>query len=234
MPGLLLAATLAAAQPATATAPPEDLPRRVIFARTRQDGWRLEAKTEVDAVAGLPIIESAYCEMKRSGLAITTWLDAGLWIQLGDTSVGPGLGFQPENIRLIAIDDAVWEYRWRRVGYADDHFRNIAYPPPPDPCGGRRGHSVILYGCNSAVSSNRAMRRRPGRPWLAPELLANEFLGARMLRIGFRDPEAPDGRAGPLLWAEITLTGLGPAIAWCRGALGSEAAQRFHGGLEQE
>lgn len=234
MIGLLAAAAFAAAQPAAAATPPEDLPRRVIFARTRQDGWRLEAKTEVDAVAGLPIIESAYCEIKRGGLAITTWLDAGLWIRLGDTSVRPDLGFQPDNIRLVALDDTVWTYRWRRVGYADDHFRNIAYPPPPDPCGGRRGHSIILYGCNSALSSNRAMRRRAGRPWLAPELLANEFLGARMLRIGFQDPEGPERSAGPLLWAEIPLTGLDRAIAWCRGALASEGARRFHGGLEEE
>jgi hypothetical protein len=235
MIGLLAAAALAAAQPATAPAPPEDLPRRVIFARTRQDGWRLEAKTDIDEVAGLPIIESAYCEMKRSGLSVTTWIDAGLWIRFGDSAVEPDLDFRPENIRRIGLDDRIWEYRSVRTGYDRDQFRNIAYPPPPDPCGGRRGHNLILYGCPiGVISSDQGIRRRAGRPWLAPELLANDFLRARTLRIGFQDPEAPEGRAGPMLWAEIPLTGLTRAIAWCRGVLASEGARRFHGGLEEE
>jgi hypothetical protein len=235
MSGFLLAAILAAAQPATASAPPEDLPRRVVFARTWLDGWRIEAKTDVDTVGGFPIIENAYCEMKRSGLAITTWLDAGLWIRLGDDSVEPDLEFRPENIRRIGLDDRIWEYHWVRTGYDRDQFLNIAYPPPPDPCGGRRGHSVILYGCpGGVVSFNQGIRRRAGQPWLARELLANHFLRARMLRIGFQDPEQPEGRAGPLLWAEIPLTGLARAIAWCRGELRSEGARRLHGGLEEE
>jgi hypothetical protein len=225
MIGLLAAAALAAAQPAAAPAPPEDLPRRVIFARTRLDGWRVEAKTDVDDVGGFPIVESAYCEIKRGGLAITTWIDAGLWIRLGDTSVEPDLGFRNENIRRIVLDDRAWDYRWRRTRYERNHFRNLTYPPPPAPCG---------YGCIGAFSYDQAIRRRPGQPWLAPELLGNEFLRARMLRIGFRDPDAPEGRPGPMLWAEIPLTGLDRAIAWCRSALGSEAARRFHHALEEE
>jgi len=231
-PLALALAAVGAAQPADPQAAPaparrDDLPRHVIFARTMLNGWRLEARTDVDDVGGFPIIEGAYCEMKRSGLAITTWLDAGLWIRLGDTSAEPSLGFRNENIRRIVLDDKAWEYRWRRTRYERDHFRNLTYPPPPDPCG-------TLYGCGGAFSYDQAIRRRPGQPWLAPELLGNEFLRARMLRIGFQDPDAPDGRPGPMLWAEIPLTGLGRAIAWCRSALGSAAARRFHNGLEEE
>jgi hypothetical protein len=240
MIGPLALAALAAAQPAdqaAAPAPParrERLPRHVIFARTRQNGWRLEAITDVDDVGGFPIIESAYCEIKRSGLAITTWGDAGLWVRFGDTTVEPGLGFRDRDIKRIAFDDVVWDYRWSPAAYDSNQFRNIAYPPLPDPCGGRRGHDIILYGCGGEVTSfSLAIRRRAGRPWLAPELLGNEFLGARRLRIGFQDPDHSHGR-GPILWAEIPLTGLREAIGWCRGALASDAARRFNGGLEEE
>ncbi|HEV7658535.1 MAG TPA: hypothetical protein VGO55_01695 [Allosphingosinicella sp.] len=239
MIGPLALAAIAAAQPAApaaAPAPPaqrERLPREVIFARARQNGWRLEAKTEVDDVGGFPIIENAYCEIKRSGLAITTWGDSGLWVRFGDTSVEPGLGFRDRHMKRIALDNVVWDYRWSPSSYDRSHFRNVIYPPLPDPCGGRRGHDIILYGCGGNVTSfSQGIRRRAGRPWLAPELLGNEFLGARRLRIGFQDPDG-DGR-GPMLWAEIPLTGLREAIRWCRGALASEGARRFHGGLEEE
>jgi hypothetical protein len=223
MIGLLAAATLAAAQPAAAPALPQDLPNKVIFARTTRDGWRLEAMTDVDNVGGFPVIVSAYCELTRSGLKLTTWGETGLWVRFGDNSVEPELDFEAQQIRRIAIDDAVWEYRDIDTRWGEDQFANIAYRSFP-PC----------YGCISARSFTVGMRRRAGHPWLSPALLANALLGARVLRIGFEREEEPHRLVSPMLWAEIPLAGLDGAIAWCRAALASEGARRFHGGLDEE
>lgn len=223
MIGLLAAATLAAAQPAAAPALPEDLPRKVIFARAMLDGWRVEALTDVDTVGGFPVIASAFCELKRSGLMLTTWGETGLGVRFGDNSVEPELDFEARHIRRIGIDDAVWHYRDIDSRSGEDQFVNVAYRPFP-PC----------HGCLTARSASIGMRRRAGDPWMSPGLLANALLGARVLRIGFRQ-EGEHGRpAPPMLWAEVPLVGLDRAIAWCREALASEGARRFHGGLDEE
>lgn len=229
MAGLSIALLLAAAQtaPQEASPPPEPaarLPRRVISARTRQDGWRLEAITEVDRVGGHPVIYSTFCEIKRSGLALTTWLDGGLAVQFADTDIEPDLDLQSRQIRRIAIDETVWEYREVEGEWSDRQFVNVAYPPPPPPC---------RY-CLSARSFTRVMRRHAGDPWLPPDLLNNALLRGRMLRIGFRQEDDEHRLVGPMLWAEVPLAGLDRAIAWCRETLASPAARRIHGELEEE
>ncbi len=226
-------ALLLAAQAAPAL--PDRLPRQVIFARTRLDGWKLEARTDVDEVGGYPMIERSLCEMTRSGLKLTTWPDGGLWIELADTSEEPELDLEREDIRRIALDGEVWEYRWQRLDERFNQFSNVTYPPPRNPCAGMSSHTIILYGCGIPVIHSSERLRRRGGPWISAGMLANHFLRARTLRIGFhvRDRNE-DPVAGPLLWAEIPLAGLGAAIDWCRVAFGSEAARRFHGGLERE
>jgi hypothetical protein len=78
-----------------------------------------------------------------------------------------------------------------------------------------------------------AVRRGPGAPWFSADVLANELVRARRLRIGFvehdRDPE-PD--EGPLLWAEMSLDGLDDALAWCNEAMNGERARLFHADLD--
>lgn len=223
MIGLLAAASLAAAQPTSAPVLPAELPRSVIFARTAIEGWRLEAITEVDNVAGFPMIRSAFCDMKRSGLKLTTWSDGGLQVRFGDDSVEPEFDFEPQQIRRLAIDDSVWEYRQLEGRWGDDEFVNIAYRPPP-PC----------YGCLTAHSYTIGMRRRAGDPWLPPDFFADALLHARLLRIGFEQEDSNGRLVPPMLWAEVPLAGLDRAIAWCREALASEGSRRFHGGLEEE
>jgi len=236
MAGLSIAILLATAQPAPQEAAPgpapvAELPERVIFARTRQDGWRIEAITGVAEVGGLPMIEGSYCEIVRSGLKLTTWRDAGLWAALADNSVDPPLDFSPHNIRRIVLDGETWEYRAIRGAWADRQFVNLTYPPPPrNNCGGRR-----IHGCPRTVHSyTHSLRRGPGRPWLGPQAAASAILKARRLRLGFQDHDYEGRPTGAMMWADIPLTGLDRAIAWCRSALASEAAQRFHGGLEDE
>lgn len=221
--GLLAAASLAAAQTPAAPAPPADLPRRVIFARTMLEGWRVEALTDVDDVGGFPVIGSAFCELKRSGLMLTTWGATGLTVRFGDNSVEPELGFEARQIRRIEIDDAAWDYRDIDTRPGVDQFSNVAYRPWP-PC----------YGCLTARSASVGMRRRAQDPSFSPGAFANTLLGARMLRIGFQHKDEHDRLVPPMLWAEVPLTGLDGAISWCRAALASEGAHRFHGGLEEE
>ena len=221
--GLLAAATLLAAQPAAAPAPPADIPRRVISARTRIGGWRIEARTDVTIVAQFPVIDSASCEIKRSGLELTTWHDAGLGIHFGDNSMDPELGFESRQIRRIVLDDAAWDYREVDSPANAFQFENIAYRPLP-PC----------YGCLLARSFTRDVRRRAGEPWVPPDLINNALLRARVLRIGYERLDENDRLVPPLLWTEIPLAGLGEAIAWCRAALASEGAHRLRGGLEVE
>jgi len=223
MIGLLAAASLAAAQPPAAPVLPANLPRKVIFARTMLDGWRVEALTDVDDVAGFPVIGSAFCELKRSGLMLTTWGETGLWVRFGDNSVDPELGFEARQIRRIAIDDAVWGYRDIDTRPGEHQFVNVAYRPWP-PC----------YGCLTARSASVRMRLRAGDPWMSPNLFGNALLGARVLRIGFQHKDEHDNLVPPMLWAEVPLTALDRALAWCRAALASEAAHRFHGGFEEE
>lgn len=202
---------------------PDRLPRRVISARERVAGWRLEAYTDVHEVGGYPMIARSLCEMTRSGLKLATWPDGGLEVNLADNSEEPELDFEREDIRRIALDDDAWEYRWERLDERFNQFSNVAYPPPA-PC----------PGCIPVIHSSERLRR-PGGPWFSRDMLANHFLRARTLRIGFQVRDRNDDRVpGPMLWAEIPLGGLGEALGWCRSALGSEAARRFHGGLERE
>lgn len=226
-------ALLLAAQ--TPPALPDPLPRRVVFARERIAGWLLEARTDVDEVGGYPMIERTLCEMTRSGLRLTTWPDGGLWIELADRSEEPELGFEREDVRRIALDDRVWEYRWERLDDRYNQFSNVAYSPPRDPCAGMSSHTIILYGCGIPVIHSSERLRRLGGPWISAGMLANHFARARTLRIGFHARDRNGDRVpGPMLRAEIPLAGLGEAIDWCRSAFGSEAARRFHGGLGRE
>lgn len=241
MAAISVAILLAIAQPtpqaaAPAPTPAAELPAQVVFARTRQDGWRIEAITGVDEVGGLPMIAGSYCEIVRSGLKLTTWREAGLWAILADNSVDPTLDFSSHHIRRVVLDGESWDYRAIRGAWGDRQFVNLTYPPPPrNDCGGRRGHDVILYGCPQTVHSySHSLRRGPGRPWLGPGTLSSALLRAGRLRIGFQEQDGEGRPTGALMWAEIPLTGLDRAIAWCRSALESEAARRFHGGLEEE
>jgi hypothetical protein len=236
MIGLLAAATAAAGLAASLPAPREPLPREVIFARARLAGWRVEARTDVEEVAGLPTIGGVHCEIARSGLKLVTWREGGLTIEIGYSGEDPELDIERGDIHRIALDERVWEFRHLRLHGDQDGFSNVRYPPFPDPCAGMSSHQIIVYGCGADVvyAWSEGIRRRPGQPWLGTGLLADELLRARVLRIGFRQPDRDDGAARPLLWAEVPLTGLDRAIGWCRSAFESEAARRFHGGLEEE
>lgn len=222
MIGMIAAAILAAAaQPTAAPALPSPLPYRIIFARTTIEGWRLEAITEVDRADRLPMIRDALCEITRSGLKVTTWGEAGLRARFGDNSVEPELSFEPQRIRRLAFDDSGFEYR-QVEDVGSDRFVNVAYPPHPCPY------------CPTAHAYSVGMRRGAGDPWMSPDLFTDRLLRARTLRIGF-EREDENGRVvPPMLWAEVPLVGLDRAIAWCRAALASEGARRFHGGLEEE
>src|ERR1051325_7399274 len=91
----LAAASLAAAQPSPEAR--ERLPRELVFARTRVEGWRVEGRTDVEGDAGLPTIRETRCEIARTGLKLVTWPQGGLGIHLGDTSENPALDFGRES-----------------------------------------------------------------------------------------------------------------------------------------
>ena len=242
MSGLLLAVALAAAQPAPAPAEPAPapapaprLPLHVTFARAMVGPWEVEARSLVDDSTRLPLLAGMECEMKRSGISLRTWPDGGLRLRI-ESGLDPDLDFEEADLRAIALDRAIWEYRWIDSSATNDHFIDVVYPPPPpppDPCGGRRGHDIILYGCPQTVRSGYTIVRRPGGPSLPPDTLANELLGTRMLRIGFLDRDREEGAEGPLLWAEVPLAGLAEARAWCVQAFASDRARLFHGGLPE-
>jgi hypothetical protein len=216
MIGLALAAAIAAAQPA----PAERLPYSVVFARERLGPWRVDARTLVEDVAGLPMISSTECRVERPGLSLVTWQDGGLSLQLAGGNREMDLHFGSEDIRRVALDERVWAVRWVTDPDDVDQFRDVTYPPPP-PC----------PGCIAARSGSWRMQRRPRDPWLPYGTLTNELLEARMLRIGFVGEAEDGGREGPLLWASVPLTGLGEALAWCRAAMASERARLFHAGV---
>jgi hypothetical protein len=229
MSGLLLAAALIAAQPAAAQpapaapAAPASLPYSVTFARTGLGPWKIEAKTIVDDTTGLPMIETARCDIERDGLELSTWPQGGIWFRL-EGSIGPtGLGFGSSAIRRVGFDGDVWELRWIEAARPFERFVDVDYPPTPtpEPC----------YGCVSTTYGHWASRRRPGDPYFTPQVLANRLVQAGAVRIGFQE-EADEGAArGPMLWAEIPLAGLDGALAWCREAMASDRSLRFHGGL---
>ena len=225
MKGLLLAAILVAAQ-ATPVPPPERIPREVELGETEVASWQVHSWIVVNRSEDLPLIDSVACELEREGIRLQTFRFGGIEI------IPEGADeFDAHEMRAIALDQTVWEYRFRQWNPLDDRFADVAYPPLPEPidrCAGLSSHYIIHYGCGTPVEIGaRQVRGAPHEPWLHVSTLANELLGARHLRLGYRAEGAVEQI--PLHWVEVPLDGLAEARAWCDSAMNSEAARRLHG-----
>jgi len=230
----LLAALAAWQAPAQAEEPAKPrLPYSIEFARTQIGPWEVEASSYVEDETGVPMLGARFCEIRRSGIMLKTWREGQLSIYFGGYNLKsdlPELGIRAEEVRKIELDGSSWEYRWLGRWAKNRQFADLSYPPPPGP---PANWDHIHHPIMEALSGWIAVRRGPGSPWFGADVLANELVRARRLRIGYvaddRDPE-PD--EGPLLWAEMSLDGLGEAFAWCNQAMNGERARLFHADLD--
>ena len=225
MSSLLLAAALVAAQ-ATPAPPPERIPGVVRLGEAEVAGWHVNARTVVSLREALPLIAEVTCDLDRDGVRLRTWRFGGI-----DIIPDGADEFDAHEIRAIALDQNVWEYRWREWSPLEERFADVDYPPlpaPVDPCAGLGRRYIIHHGCPRPTDiGDRLVRGAPHEPWLHVSTLANELLGARNLRLGYRAAGAVEQI--PLHWIEVPLDGLAEARAWCDSAMTSEAARRLHG-----
>lgn len=222
----LLAAALAAADPAAAAAA---VPHFVTIDETVLNGWELKAETYVEEFMSRPQIGGTYCDAKRNGLSLRAFRDGGFSMMVRgthpDDEDGEDFGFT--NVEALVIDGVRYEARW---GGRDPPFRftDVDYPPParPDPVPPGILLSVVpemkvLYGF--------LLVRRPGEvEYYGLDALVDEMLRARRLRIAFRRSTYDHGTEGPQLWVDVPLQGLAPALAWCRKAMASPRALLLH------
>ncbi|HEU0098636.1 MAG TPA: hypothetical protein VFQ67_07655 [Allosphingosinicella sp.] len=233
-----MSALLAALAAWQATAQAEEpakprLPYSIEFARAQIGAWEAEASSYVEDETGVPMLGYLFCEIRRSGVMLRTWREGHLYIYFGGYNLKsemPELGVGAAEVRRIELDGSGWEYRWLGRWPEDRQFADLSYPPPPRP---PANLDPIHHPIGKALSGWIAVRRGPGSPWVSANVLANRLVRARRLRIGYveedRDPE-PD--EGPLLWAEMSLDGLGDAFAWCDSAMDGDRARHFHADLD--
>jgi hypothetical protein len=223
---ILLAAALAAADPAAAAA---DVPAFVNLGETSIDGWALKAETYVQEFMSRPQIGGIYCDAKRNGLSLRAFLDGGFRMDVSgthpDNEDGENFGFT--NVQALVLDGTRYEARW---GGRDGPFRfnDVDYPAPAPPKPEPPGVLVSVQPLMS-VLYGRLLVRRPGEAeWHALDALVDDLLRARGLRVGFRRSTYDHGVEGPQLWAEVPLRGLAPALAWCRKTMESPRALLLH------
>lgn len=207
----------------------DEIPREIELAEAEVAGWWLDAWIETDSVTypgrALPVIGAVVCLMEHEQglLEIRLYNLGGVSLHLRDGEQ------EASEITSLQLGDTTWEYResWTN---ADREFLDVDYPPPPtsEPCGGFKGHDIILYGCpRVAKASAPRVRRSADEPWLGVSTLANELFRARSLRIGYRSDEAAEGETREV---EVSLDGLEQATAWCQATLQSDAARRLRPG----
>jgi hypothetical protein len=226
MLGTLLAAVLAAADPGAAAA---DVPAFVTIGETAIGGWTLKAETYVEEFMSRPQIGGIYCDAKRNGLSLRAFLDGGFRMDVEGRHPDDedGENFGVTNVQALVIDGTRYEARW---GGRDGPFRfkDVDYPPPPPPAADPPGILVSVQPLMS-VLYGRLLVRRPGEAeWHVLDALVDEMLRARRLRIAFRRSTHDHGVEGPLIWAEVPLGELAPALAWCRKTMTSPRALLLH------
>jgi hypothetical protein len=208
MPGLLLAAMLAAA-----AQPPVPAPHpNVVFARGHLDGWSMRATSMIDDRPSGPVIDRMLCEIERNGVQVMTWRHGDAAFSFGGTIARGGrehrLGH--ESLRALVVDGVAYEVERRHRGALTDRYMDVPYP-----------ESQTVYPPSEFFSL--AVRRQGSDLWLHAANIDNELIEARRLRVGFRDAEA-----GPMLWIEVPMTGLAGALGWCHAAMSSPDALRLH------
>lgn len=205
MPGLLLAAMLAAAQQ-------PDRASSVVFARGHLDGWSMQATNVVDHGRSGPTINRMLCEIEREGVRVTTWRQGNIsFIFEGSvTSGGREHQLLHSGVRALMVDQVSYDVERRDLGALTNRYTDVTYP-----------ESQLVYPPSGFFLL--AVRRWGSDLWLHTGNITNELIEARRLRIGFRD-----GGAGPMLWIEVPLTALPEALNWCRAAMASPNALRLH------
>lgn len=210
------------------------LPYSIEFARGQIGAWQVEAKSLVEDATGMPMRGTVSCDMRRSGVMLTTWREGQLSVYLGGYNLSGDqleLGVSPNEVRRVEIDGSAWDYRWLGRWREDSQFSDLDYPPAPHKY--PPGWDIIHYPVMEALSGWIAVRRGPGRPWFGADVLANELVRARRLRIGFVDQDRdPKPDEGPLYWAELPLDDLRDAFDWCSQAMHGERARLFEADLD--
>lgn len=206
----------------------DEIPREIQLAEAEVAGWRLDAWIETDTVTypdgPLPVIGSVVClmEHEKGLLEIRLYNLGGVSLHLRDGE------HEASEITSLQLGDTTWEYResWTE---ADRQFADVDYPPPRvvEPCGGRKGHDIILYGCGVAKASAPRVRRSADEPWLGLTTLANELYRAPSIRIGYGPGDAGEEETREV---EVPLDGLKQATAWCETTFQSDAARRLRAG----
>jgi hypothetical protein len=205
MPGLLLAAVLAAAQQPIRTS-------SVVFARGHLDGWSMKATNVIDRGPSGPTIDRMLCEIEREGVSVTTWRQGDVAFVFGGTVARGGRERRLDHgsARALMVDGDAYEVERRHRGALTDRYADVTYP-----------ESQTVYPPNEFFFL--AVRRQGSDLWLHVANLGNELIEARRLRVGFRD-----AGAGPMTWMEVPLTGLAGALGWCHAAMTSPNALRLH------
>lgn len=205
MPGLLLAAMLAAAQPAPARG-------NLVFARGHLDGWSLQAINVVTNHPSSPTIDRMRCTIERNGLNVMTRREGNVSFLFSGSVARGGREHRilSSKVRRLEIDGVGYEVEPRYDGALTDRYTDVVYP---------ESQNVYPPGGTFFV----AVRRDGGDLWLRLDNVANELIEARLLRVGFRDEVG-----GPLHWIDVPLTGLPAALAWCHTAMTSPDALRLN------
>jgi hypothetical protein len=208
MPGLVLAAMLAAVQQSPERAPHPN----VVFARGHLNGWSMKATNVVDNGPSGPTISRMLCEVEREGVSVTTWRQGNASFLFGGTVVRGGRGRRllHSNVRALVVDGVSYEVERRARDELTDRYTDVTYP-----------ESQIVYSPSGFFSL--AVRRQGSDLWLNAYDIGNELIAARRLRMGFRAAEAD-----PMLWIDVPMTGLPGALNWCHAAMTSPNALRLH------
>lgn len=225
MIAMLLAAALAADPPAAAGT----IPDSVTIGETVQDGWRLKAETIVQHNGdGLPTIYAMRCDATRNGLAVRTFRDGGVSIEIkGGVPDEEGDDFGFTNVERLELDGQVYEARWGERGLPWE-FTDVDYPKQPPRQELPPGMLDAPIPVMEAAGGFLAVRRPGEAQWHDVGMLADEVTRARRLRIIFRGSFWYHDAHEPLHELAVPLGRLGAAPAWCRAAMGSERALRLH------
>jgi hypothetical protein len=198
----------------------------IVFARGSQGGWSMEGRTAVregyTGRPGIPATESTirgmYCFARRRGIQVSIRREGGLGIDIQGsvTEEGRERRLRAFDLRAFVLDGTAFQVQTRSRNDFTERFTDAAYAEPE-------------LGPSNVKDRQLGVRRAPGVVWLPISTLADDLLHARMLRLGFREEvEDPDAWDTPMIWIDVPLDGLGDALSWCRMAMASPNALRFH------
>jgi hypothetical protein len=195
------------------------------FAREQFYGWRAEVTTGIkqqafgDGREVRPIVDEVSCDVARNGLSIRVDRHGRHDISFGADVDTDGDGEEDESFAIgqvhsLRIGRRTYQAQAVQTLYFPWRFRDVSYPGDP-------GHDVIL----PLFSGHLAVRTRPDQPWLHVLTILDELIAAQSVRIGYG--EVVDGRVPRISFFDVSLRGLGPALAWCERQIVSDRAYRL-------